>query len=68
MIIERTDKEVIIRLPSTINVDELQDMINYSRYKEISGMVAPTPQDEVDKLANEIKNNWWMENKNRFIK
>lgn len=34
MLIERTSKEVIIRLPSYINTEGLQDLIDYLIYKE----------------------------------
>ena len=34
MIIERTNKEVIIRLKSTVDLDELQELANYFRYQE----------------------------------
>jgi hypothetical protein len=36
MIIERTNKEVIIRLQPTVDTDELQELANYFRYKEIT--------------------------------
>ena len=67
MTIERTDKEVIIRLPASVNVDDLQEMVNYARYKEITSKVKVS-QEEVDKLADEINRDWWSENRHRFIK
>ena len=67
MTIERTDKEVIIRLPASVNVDDLQEMVNYARYKEITSKVKVS-QEEVDKLADEINRDWWSENRLRFIK
>lgn len=36
MIIERTNKELIIRLLPTVDTVELQEMANYFRYKEIT--------------------------------
>jgi len=35
MIIERTSKEVIIRLAPSVDTDELQELANYFRYKVI---------------------------------
>ncbi len=34
MVIERTDKEVIIRLPAGINISGLQQIIDYLSYQE----------------------------------
>jgi hypothetical protein len=34
MVIERTKKEVIIRLPSYIDTEGLQNLIDYLTYKE----------------------------------
>jgi len=66
MTIQRTDKEIIIRFPSSINTKELQDLIDYLSYKEATGN-SKTKQNEVDKLSKEIKSNWWNDNKSRLI-
>lgn len=34
MIIERTKKEVIIRLPSYVDTEGLQELVDYLSYKE----------------------------------
>ena len=67
MVIERTKKEVIIRLPSSIDTDGLQNIINYLSYKEATDK-SQTKQEQVDKLAKEIKKGWWGKNRSRFIK
>jgi hypothetical protein len=67
MTVERNNNEVIIRLPATIDTEDLQDFINYARYKELTAGV-DVPQEEIDKLASEINKSWWEENRNRFIK
>jgi hypothetical protein len=36
MIIERTKKEVVIRIPANVNTDDLQDFVNYVPYKELT--------------------------------
>ena len=54
MVIERTKKEVIIRLPSSIDTDGLQNIINYLSYKEATDK-SQAKQEQVDKLAKEIK-------------
>lgn len=67
MIVERTKKEVIIRLSSTIDTEDLQDFLNYARYKELTSKVK-VDQAEVDKLSAEIKADWWKNNKAKLLK
>jgi len=67
MLVERTNKEIIIRLPANVNVDDLQAFINYARYKEITSKLK-VKQSDVDKLANEVNDSWWQANKDRFVK
>ncbi|MEI6140498.1 MAG: hypothetical protein WCP85_14620 [Mariniphaga sp.] len=67
MIIERTSKEVIIRLAPTVDTDELQELANYFRYKEITSKYS-TSQDVVDKLASDINTNWYKVNRDRLLK
>lgn len=67
MVIERTKKEVIIRLPSYIDTEGLQNLINYLTYKEATDK-SQAKQADVDKLAKEVKKGWWSKNKRRLIK
>lgn len=67
MIIQRTKDEVIIRLKSTVDTEELQELANYFRYKEISSNYK-TSQDEVDQLASEINKTWYKANRDRLLK
>ncbi len=67
MTIERTDKEVIVRLSPLINTEDLQDFLNYARYKELT-LEFKVGQEEVDKLADEINRDWWNENRDKLIK
>jgi hypothetical protein len=62
MVIERTKEEVIIRLPASVDTDDLQDFLNYARYKELTSKF-DTLQEEVNKLANEINVNWRKQDK-----
>ena len=57
MVIERTKQEVIIKLPATINTEDLQDFINYARYKELT-IGFKVDQKVVDKLATQINTKW----------
>jgi hypothetical protein len=67
MVIERTPREIIIRLPASIDTTGLQRLIDYLTYKEATANSKVT-QEQVDKLANDIKKGWWKKNRKRFIK
>lgn len=67
MIIERNNKEVIIRLPATVDTDDLQDFIDYARYKELTSKSIATQKD-IDELAEKVNKDWWLKNRKRFIK
>ena len=67
MVIERTAKEVIIRLPASVDTEDLQDLLNYARYKELT-FGFKTEQKEVDKLAEQINAKWWQKNRSKLVK
>ena len=67
MLVERTKKEIIIRLPASVDVEDLQDMLNYSRYKELTSGFR-IAQKKVDKLSGQINSNWWAKNRNDLLK
>ncbi len=54
MVIERIKNEVIIRLPSYIDTEGLQNLINYLTYNEATDK-SQAKQEDVDKLAKDIK-------------
>lgn len=66
MEIERTSKEIIIRLPSNINTDDLQSLVDYLTYKEATAK-SKAEQSDVDALAKEVKSGWWAKNKSRIV-
>ncbi len=67
MIVERINNELIIRLPATVNAAEIQDLLNYLRYQEMTSKFT-VKQKEVDKLAQQVNQGWWKRNKDKFIK
>jgi len=67
MLIERTNNEVIIRLPSTVDTEGLQRLVDYLSYKEATSK-SQAKQSDIDKLAKEVKKGWWTKNRSRFIK
>jgi len=67
MVIERTSKEVIIRLPSYVNTDGLQRLVDYLTYKEATAK-SKAKQSDVDALAIDAKKGWWAKNRSRIVK
>ena len=67
MQIERTSREVIIRLPASVDTVGLQRLVDYLTYKEAT-INSNATQDQVDELAIEVKKGWWKKNSSRFIK
>lgn len=67
MIIERTDKEILIRIPNSVDIEGAQRIIDYIRYQEITSKSKAT-QEDVDKLAEEVNKAWWEKNKETFLK
>ena len=67
MLVERTRKEVIVRLPATVDTEDLQDFLNFARYKELTADFK-VDQKEVDKLAEQINAKWWAKNKSKLVK
>jgi hypothetical protein len=67
MIIERTDKEILIRIPNTVDIEGAQRIIDYIRYQEVTAK-SKAKQEDVDKLADEINRDWWNMNKGTFLK
>ena len=67
MIIEKRNKEYIIRIPETVDTEEIQDFVDYIRYKELTSKAKKIDQSVVDQLTEEININWWNENRSRLL-
>jgi hypothetical protein len=67
MVIERTDDEVIIRLPAYVNTEGLQRFVNLLSYKEATAKSEAT-QAQVDELVKEVKKGRWAKNGSKHIK
>ncbi len=66
MVIERTKKEIIIRLSPNIDTEDLQKFLNYARYKELTSNFKVS-QNEVDDLVSQIKTDWKADSKNSSL-
>ena len=58
MKVERTDNEIIIKIPDSISVERAQQIIEYIRYQENTSSSKAT-QEDVDNLANDVNREWW---------
>jgi hypothetical protein len=67
MRIERTDKEILIRVAANTELTGLQRILDYIKFREIASK-SNVSQKQIDELAKESKSTWWEKNKNRFIK
>lgn len=66
MTVQRTDNEIIIKLPASMDVEEIQRLINYLAYKEAVKNSKAT-QEQIDELASDVNKQWWAENKDKFL-
>lgn len=67
LVVERTNDAFILRLPLDTDIQSLQRVIDYLKFKEIIKNSEGT-EEEANRLADESKKDWWRRNKRRFIK
>ena len=65
MIIERTSKEIVFRLPSSIKLEDLQDIADLFTFKQIS-QKSKANQKDVDDLVKGIKKGRWNKTKQKI--
>jgi hypothetical protein len=58
MILERTKDEILVRLPAYVDLTELQNMIDFLRYKELTAK-SMAKQSEVDELSRSVNKAIW---------
>ena len=63
--VDRTEDEILIRLPIHSTPMEVQNALNFIRYVELGRGSKITEQD-IAKLVEETRGRWWEENKERF--
>jgi len=67
MIIEKTNKEIVFRLPLDTNIDALQNLKDWLDYLEIT-QKSKAKQKDVDGLVDEIKKGRWKRRKSDLVK
>lgn len=60
-------KKITITVSSSVDSFGLQRIIDYVKYLELTSK-SKAKQSDIDKLADEVNEDWWTKNKNRFIK
>ena len=58
MILERTKDEILIRLPSYVDLTELQNMLDYLQYKELTAK-SSAKQSDADELSKTVNKSIW---------
>lgn len=67
MIVERTRNQIVIKISPKVDTFGFQRIMDYLEYLEISAKSKAT-QEDADKLADELNENWWANNRKKFIK
>jgi hypothetical protein len=68
MLIEKSKgNQLTITISSSFDSFGLQRLIDYIKYLEAASK-SKAKQADVDKLANEINQTWWEQNRHKFIK
>ncbi len=63
--VERTNDEIVIRIPGSWDPTDIERILRFLSYKEIV-KESQAEQKAIDDLANEVKSGWWERNKDRF--
>ena len=61
------NNQLTITISSSVDKFGLQRVIDYLKYLEAT-IKSTAKQSDIDKLADEVKTDWWEKNKSRFIK
>jgi len=67
MIIERTSNQIVIKVSPKVDTFGFQRIMDYLDYLEITSKSKAT-QEDADKLADELNENWWAQNRQKYIK
>lgn len=67
MEIERTDKEILIKIPADTDITGVQRLLDFLKFREIASK-SKASQQAIEKISDEAKKNWWNNNRDRFGK
>lgn len=66
MTIERTQSEIIIKVPANVNVEGIQRLLDFLTYREATAKSKAT-QAEVDALVATVKKGRWMRHRDKYV-
>ena len=64
MILERTKGEILVRLPAYVDLSELQNMLDFLHYKELTAK-SKAKQTDADELSRAVNKSIWTKVKTR---
>lgn len=64
MILERTNDEILVRLPAYVDLSELQNMLDFLQYKELTAK-SKAKKSDVEELAKTVNKSIWTKVKTR---
>ena len=68
MLIERnTNDQIKITVSASLDSFGLQRLIDYIKYLEATSK-SKAKQADIDRLASEVNESWWIKNRERFLK
>ncbi len=67
MIVERTSKGILLKISPNVDKFGIERVLEYIEYLELTSN-QKAKQSDADRLAEELNENWWKQNKNRFLK
>lgn len=65
MIIERDKNEIIIRIPASLGTREIQDVLDFIRYRELTSKFK-SKESQVNNLSSSVNKRWWKKNAKKF--
>jgi predicted trehalose synthase len=66
MIIERTSNQIVIKVSPKVDAFGFQRIMDYLEYLEVTSK-SKAKQEDADRLADELNENWWSKNRKRYI-
>jgi hypothetical protein len=67
MLVEKNNNNIVISLSSSVDSFALQRLLNYVKYLE-STASSYARQEDIDKLADDVNETWWLKNGKKFVK
>jgi hypothetical protein len=68
MTIQKTKhNEILIRFSSDVDLESVQDFLDYVRYRELLSK-SNVKQSTVDRLSKSVNRRWWVKNAKRFTR